>query len=100
LGLTNIPILGSFHGSDLFFFIFGNIPEQVSKNTLNIMSSIVSFTNNLDPNYANSGNVNWPKYDSVKKQMYRFKESGPDLITDTFRTDQTTFFANTPNFQL
>ncbi|UZJ57601.1 hypothetical protein CBS101457_006921 [Exobasidium rhododendri] len=100
LGVANIPVVGSFHGADLFFYIFGNIPEVVSKNTLTIMSTIVSFVNTLDPNTPSLDYPTWPKYDSTAKQMFQIKEDGPAIITDDYRSEQMDFLASTVNFQL
>lgn len=61
LQLNNIPILGSFHISDVVLNAFGTIPALLSKNTLNIMSMLVQFANTHDPNIPNSKEPVWPK---------------------------------------
>ncbi|KAI5361762.1 putative carboxylesterase, type B, alpha/Beta hydrolase [Septoria linicola] len=48
--LNNLPVLGSFHISDVVLNAFGTIPASVSKNSLHIMSSLIQFANTLDPN--------------------------------------------------
>ena len=88
-GLTDVPILGSFHASDVFLNWFGTIPEAVSRNTYHLMGVLVAFTHNLDPNTAGLQDVpNWPQYDSSKRQAMSWKEEGDvTVITDNFRSE-------------
>lgn len=62
--LNKIPILGSFHVSDVVLNAFGTIPAAISRNTLNYMSMLVQFANTADPNIPLSENPTWPKYRS------------------------------------
>jgi acetylcholinesterase len=91
-GLTNIPVLGSFHAFDALFYLFGTIPGIVSHNSLNIMSTVVSFVNHQDPNHHDLKIPNWPQYDLNAKKSYQFRETGPKIITDNYRQAGTDFF--------
>ncbi|KAL5332203.1 Alpha/Beta hydrolase protein [Aspergillus crustosus] len=87
--ILNIPVLGSFHGSDIFFYDYGTLPVPNSKN---IMDTTISFVSTLDPNnHGRSGLTKWPEYTSSAKNMYHFIESGPEVITDTYREDQMAY---------
>jgi hypothetical protein len=46
LGL-DVPVLGSFHASDVTFYDFGTVPDA---NTKNIMDTLIAFVSSLDPN--------------------------------------------------
>lgn len=87
--ILNIPVLGSFHGSDIFFYDYGTLPVPNSKN---IMDTTISFVSTLDPNnHGRSGLEKWPEYSSSAKEMYHFIESGPRVITDSYREDQMAY---------
>lgn len=86
--ILNIPVLGSFHGSDIFFYDYGTLPLPNSKN---IMDTTISFTATLDPNnHGRSDLKEWPEYTSSAKDMYHFINSlaGPEVIKDTYREEQ------------
>lgn len=50
LDVAQLPVLGSFHASDVTMNVFAETPATISKNTLNIMSTFISFANTHDPN--------------------------------------------------
>lgn len=89
-GLTNIPVLGSFHASDVILNWFGTLPAAVSRNSMHLMSVLVAFTRNLDPNTAGLDDVpEWPQYDSASRQTMNWKEEGDAaIITDNYRQEQ------------
>lgn len=88
LGLANLPALGSFHVSDAVLHTFGTIPASLSRNTRNIMGTIIAFANTLDPNNHGFNDLpGWPTYDKDTKKLYEFKETGPSVISDTFRQE-------------
>lgn len=88
-GLTAIPVLGSFHASDVFFYWFGTIPDTVSQNSKHLMGVLISFVHNQDPNQHDMADVpNWPQWDSEGKQTIHFQESGVDVVTDAYREEQ------------
>ena len=90
--LTGLPVLGSFHVSDVVLNCFGTVPSTISKNTLNLMSTYISFVNTHDPNnHGLAGLPNWPQWDPNGKAMFRYKESGPDIIKDDYRETQMRF---------
>jgi acetylcholinesterase len=93
-GLTNVPVLGSFHAFDALFYLFETIPAALSHNVQNIMSTVVSFVNHQDPNYHNLNIPKWPQYDLNARKSYQFKETGPKIITDNYRQAGTDFFNN------
>ncbi|KIM94535.1 hypothetical protein OIDMADRAFT_149269 [Oidiodendron maius Zn] len=87
--ILNVPVPGSFHGSDIFFYDYGTLPVPNSKN---IMDTTISFVSTLDPNnHGRSELAKWPEYTSSDKKMYHFIESGPEVITDTYREDQMAY---------
>ncbi|KAK2768456.1 hypothetical protein FQN54_000311 [Arachnomyces sp. PD_36] len=87
--ILNVPILGSFHGSDIFFYDYGTLPLPNSKN---IMDTTISFVSTLDPNnHGRSELTKWPEYTSTAKEMYHFIQSGPEVITDTYREEQMAY---------
>lgn len=90
--LTGLPLLGSFHASEVLFNAFGSIPAAISKNTLNIMSTFIAFVNTLDPNNHGLGNLPaWPTWDPEAKSLFEFKESGCDIIKDDYREEAMAF---------
>lgn len=92
LGLADIPALGSFHVSDTVLHTFGTIPVELSRNTRDIMGTIISFANTLDPNnYGFDDLPEWPTYDKNTKNLYQFVETGPAVIEDTFRQEAMQF---------
>lgn len=91
LQLNNLPILGSFHISDVVLNAFGTIPPSISKNSLNIMSSLITFANKLDPNTQGLGLPQWPKYNKNAPQQFQFREDGCRLIGDDYRKTQMDF---------
>jgi acetylcholinesterase len=81
--LTDLPLLGSFHASDVAFNSFGLLPPLLSQNSRNIMSTNIAFVNSLDPNNHCLDLPHWPNWTPYEKAMY--KESGRDIIKDDFR---------------
>lgn len=93
---VNVPILGSFHGSDIFFYDYGTLPVPNAKN---IMDTVISFVATLSPNNHGRNIPLWPEYTTATKQMYHFIESGPGIIYDTYRTEQMNYInANRDSF--
>jgi hypothetical protein len=78
-------VLGSFHASDVTFNSFGLVPPLLSQNSENIMSTNIAFVNSLDPNNHGLDLPHWPNWTPDEKAMFRYKESGPDIIKDDFR---------------
>lgn len=90
--LTNLPVLGSFHVSDVVLNSFGRVPAALSKNTLNIMSTYIAFMNSQDPNnHGLEGLPEWPTWDPEGKAMFKYQESGPVIIKDDYREEQMGF---------
>lgn len=87
-GLTDIPLLGSFHSFDTTFYLFETLPAALSNNVKNIMGTWISFVYNQDPNQHGLKLPYWPQYDQNAKKMFLFKETGPNVITDTYRSEQ------------
>jgi acetylcholinesterase len=82
--LTNIPVLGSFHASDVTLNSFGLLPLALSQNSRNIMSTNIAFVNSFNANDRRLDLPHWPNWTPDEKGMFRYKESGPD-VTDDFR---------------
>ncbi|SMQ51504.1 unnamed protein product [Zymoseptoria tritici ST99CH_1A5] len=85
LKLTTIPVLASFHASDVFFYFFGTIPDTVSLNTRHLQGSLVSFIHDLDPNHDEI--PNWPQWSSGSLDTMHFREEGLELIKDDYRAE-------------
>lgn len=85
LKLTNIPYLGSFHASDVFFYFFGTIPDSISNNSRHLMGSLVHFVHDLDPNHDEI--PTWPEWDSEALETMHFREEGLELVTDDYRKE-------------
>jgi carboxylesterase type B len=94
LRLNDIPILGSFHISDVVLNAFGTVPAAISKNTLHIMSSLIQFANTLDPNVQGLGLPQWPRYNPQSPRQFQFREDGPRIIGDAYRKAQMDFLEN------
>jgi acetylcholinesterase len=97
LGLASLPILGSFHVSDAVLYIFGLLPRSISANSRNIMAGLIRFANTHDPSPALAGTPAWPMYDPQGKNMYNFREEGPQIIKDDFRVPQMAYLNSNPN---
>ncbi|GME62228.1 putative carotenoid ester lipase precursor protein [Neofusicoccum parvum] len=92
LGLSSLPILGSFHISEVVLNAFGFLPPAISKNSLNIMSTWISFVNNLDPNEHGLADLpHWPTWGLEEKSMFKYNEAGCEIIRDDFRETQMRF---------
>jgi acetylcholinesterase len=84
--LAQISVTGAFHISDVVLYAFATIPAAISKNTLNIMSTFISFANSLDPNNHGLKSLPvWPKYDNAKPQLFQFREDQCAIIADDCR---------------
>jgi hypothetical protein len=90
--LAGLPVLGSFHASDVILNSFGLIPPSVSNLSRNIMSTIIAFVHSLDPNDHGLDDLpEWPEWDGQGKGMYRFREQGCDVVKDDFREKEIGF---------
>ncbi|RDW60637.1 carboxylic ester hydrolase-37 [Coleophoma cylindrospora] len=91
-GVTGIPVLGSFHVSDVVLNWFGTLPASVSQNSYHLMGVLVSFVNHLDPNQHGMASVpTWPEYNSTSRETIRWQESGVDVIVDDYRQEQMNY---------
>jgi carboxylesterase type B len=77
-----LPVMGTFHGSDLLQVFFGVLPNYASKS---FKSYYINFVNNLDPNKGDSVK-RWPQW-SKSKQLLNMYPLTSKLITDDFRSD-------------
>lgn len=77
-----LPILGTFHVSDVLQTFYGLKPNYASRSS---RAYYFSFVYNLDPNVGNSY-MTWPKW-SVGGNLMQFYASGAVLLRDTFRGD-------------
>ncbi|KAL3429456.1 Alpha/Beta hydrolase protein [Aspergillus tetrazonus] len=79
----DIPILGTFHGSDLLLLMNGIGPSAAADA---IKSYYFSFVYELDPNVG-SGLISWPQWTENKELLHFTQEGATGLITDTFRQE-------------
>ena len=70
-----VPILGSFHGSDLLTMYTAS----------DMTDYLINFVNNMDPN--GKTNIAWPQYSNATQQMMLFQDGFTplSLTTDTYR---------------
>lgn len=99
--VTNYPQLGSFHIADVVLHAFGTIPPELSKNSLNIMSCLIAFANDLDPNGHGLDLPQWPQYKwgepaIGQEQLFHFTEPTVDLIPDGFRREAMQYLNDNP----
>ena len=83
--LIDVPVLRSFHASNVAFNSFGLLPSLLSQNIKHIMRTNIAIVNSLDPNNQYFDLPHWPNWTSDEKAMFGHKESGPDLVKDDFR---------------
>lgn len=79
----DIPILGTFRGSDLLLLMNGIAPSAAADA---IKSYYFSFVYELDPNVG-SGLISWPQCTENKELLHFTQEGATGLITDTFRQE-------------
>jgi carboxylesterase type B len=94
---THLPVVGSFHAFDVFFYMFAGLPYGLSKNTLAIQATAISFIRTLDPNNHGLDLANWPRYSEGGLETYNFKESGPEVVRDDWRVEAMQFFNDHPD---
>ncbi|KIJ07764.1 hypothetical protein PAXINDRAFT_173304 [Paxillus involutus ATCC 200175] len=82
--LKTLPVLGAFHGSDIFNVYGGQ----------DMASYLVRFVNNLDPNGGTD--LYWPQYTTGKPHMLEFLDGLiPQALTeDTYRVEAMEFLTN------
>lgn len=95
--LTHLPVLGSFHAFDVWFYMFAGLPYALSKNTQAYQATSISFIRTLDPNNHGLDLVNWPRYSEGGLETFNFKESGPEVIKDDWRLEAMQFFNDHPD---
>lgn len=82
---TNIPILGSLHAWDCYFYVFAGLPTLLSKNTLYRQATILAFARDLDPNAHGLDIPHWPQFTKEGRETYNLRESGPRIERDDYR---------------
>lgn len=91
-GLTGLPVLGSFHVSDVVLNTFGTLPPAISRNSRDIMNTYIAFVNSQDPNTHGLEDLpEWPKWAPEGKAMFRYREGGAEVIVDDYREEQMRF---------
>ena len=91
-----IPILGTFHGSDLFVS-YGIVPGFP---TTSVQSYFISFINSMDPNNGTTGQIEWPQW-NAEQELLNFNALSNALIPDSFRAEVFDFFVdNLPSLHL
>ncbi|KAF9018964.1 carotenoid ester lipase precursor [Hymenopellis radicata] len=75
--LKSVPVLGSFHASDILNIYFGG----------DMVDYLIRFVNDLNPN-GNTG-ITWPKWTAASPAMLSFNDGliPLSLTTDTFRQE-------------
>ncbi|KAK2790226.1 hypothetical protein FQN52_005723 [Onygenales sp. PD_12] len=80
------PVLGTFHGSDLFQVFFGIWPNYASKA---FHQHYLSFIYDHDPN-SNNDLPDWPRWSTSKKLLNMYPLNSK-LIADDFRSESFDF---------
>lgn len=60
--LTGLPVLGSFHAFDVWFYMFAGLPYALVRNTQAYQATAISFIRTLDPNNHGLDLADWPRY--------------------------------------
>lgn len=81
------PILGTFHGSDVFQVFYGILPNYVSQS---FHSYYLSFIYDQDPNARAKDYMNWPQWSTNQTLMWFLRNHGA-LLADNFRSDTFDF---------
>ncbi|KAK3937993.1 cholinesterase [Diplogelasinospora grovesii] len=84
----DIPILGTFHGSDLLQVFYG-IPPNYAASA--IISYYLSFIYDLDPDNGTSY-MPWPQWATDRKLM-NFQATSTNLLIDDFRSESYEWIA-------
>ncbi|KAL2881481.1 hypothetical protein SGCOL_003047 [Colletotrichum sp. CLE4] len=95
--LTHLPVLGSFHAFDVWFYMFAGLPYALSKNTQAYQATAISFIRTLDPNNHGLDFAEWPRYSEEGLETFNFKESGPDVTRDDWRVEAMQFINDHPD---
>ncbi|KAJ0347526.1 hypothetical protein COL154_009607 [Colletotrichum chrysophilum] len=95
--LTHLPVLGSFHAFDVWFYMFAGLPYGLSKNTNAYQATAISFIRTLSPNNHGLDLADWPRYSEEGLETYNFKESGPEIVKDDYRVEAMQFFNDHPD---
>ncbi|TDZ54613.1 Lipase 3 [Colletotrichum trifolii] len=95
--LAHLPVLGSFHAFDVWFYMFAGLPYALSGNTRAYQATAVSFIRTLDPNNHGLDLAPWPRYTEAGLETYNFKESGPEVTKDDWRVEAMQFFNDHPD---
>lgn len=80
-----LPILGTFHGSDLLQVFNGLPPSHATSST---RQYYFNFFYNQDPNKGNVVDANWPLWKENKTLLWFKTLFSNDYLTDSFRGDQ------------
>jgi acetylcholinesterase len=97
--LAAIPLLGSFHASDVILNWFGTLPAALSKNTDHLMGILVSFVHDLDPNNHELSDLPyWPEYNSSSRETIHLVEGNAGIIKDDFREEQIAYINQIGDF--
>ena len=92
-----LPILGTFHTSDILQVFYGVLPNYASRA---FKTYYINFVNTLDPNRgagSNDGGLsNWPQWTDLNQpQMLNMFNDHSELIADNFRNDVFEYLLNT-----
>lgn len=79
-----LPIIGTFHGSDLLQ-VFAGLPD--SHATRSTRQYYFNFFYNQDPNEGNAVDINWPLWKENKTLLWFKTLFSNDYIADSFRGD-------------
>lgn len=95
LHVADLPILRSFHISDVVLYGFAENPEILGKNSLNIMSTLIAFWKSLDLNTHGLDDFpQWPNYDSTERMQFKFAENGTEIFKEDDRTETFDYINN------
>lgn len=80
-----LPILGTFHASDLIQIFYGIPPTHATSST---RQYYFNFLYNQDPNKGNKGQLDWPVWKGNNTLMWFKTQLDNGYLTDSFRNNQ------------
>ncbi|KAI5305134.1 Saccharopine dehydrogenase [NADP(+), L-glutamate-forming] [Ascosphaera pollenicola] len=88
-----LPVMGTFHGSDIFQVFFGLLPNYASRAFKNYY---ISFVNHGDPNNGSDTYPNWPQW-KEDKQLLNMYSGSSKFIKDDFRQGASDYITDNIN---
>ncbi|KAI5304371.1 hypothetical protein KEM56_006564 [Ascosphaera pollenicola] len=94
-----VPVLGTFHGSDIIQVIYGIRDDYASRG---FKQWYISFVNHLDPNKGKDQKyLDWPEWTPENRKMINVSADKASHMTDDFRSEAyNVIMGNVENFRI